>query len=543
MATNNNVFDVCRQTSTVTHWCLECEEALCSYCIEHHKKRKITRKHKPIPISKYESLPSFITDIHQLCVYHNEIYQLYCRIHDSTLCYKCIKDHGQCGVIPLDDVDNFAKIIDLELRMGNILKNIESIKEERESNMSTIEKHKAEVKTVRKEINKLLDKLEKDIDEKKNECREKIKKITSKLNKRETETVKCRTIVDDIKQNATNLQTFVILKDIEEIITEKEQYLQTGIDNVEVVVDTGLLNIMNIVHDLKTIGTFDIKTHKRFVSQELSTVTNKLFLKCERIDNISLSLRKEISISQSNSTCIRGCCISPNGQFLFTDRFKCCVYQLNAVCALRNTWLIEPTLGYGIICVDAHTVVISSGIHCFKPGLAILNLQLQKKKTFIELPGRTYGVTKEGQSLFTCVQNQGIYEINLTDFKTTRIIRCDITSSSHIAVYSDKIYYTDNNEDCVICCDREGLHIWTFKDVSVLQNPRGIAVDDGNVFVVGEMTDNVITIASDGNSYRELLTKHQGLSSPSAIFVDRKKKNILVANTGTKAFLYNFSFQ
>ncbi|XP_063401763.1 uncharacterized protein LOC134685980 [Mytilus trossulus] len=447
MATNNNICDVCRQTSTVTHWCLECEEALCSYCIEHHKERKLTRKHKPIPISKYESLPSFITDIHRSCVDHNEIYQLYCSKHDKTLCYLCIIDHGKCGVIPLEDV-NKNKIQHLELRMGDILKNIETIKNEKDSNMSTIQKYIAEVKTVRKEINKLLDKLEKDINEKKNECREKIKKITSKLNKRETETVKCRTIVDNIKQNATDLQTFEILKDIEEIITEKEQYLQTGIDNVEVVVDTGLLNIMNIVHDLKTIGTFDIKTHKRFVSQEPSTITNKLFFKCKKIDNIKLSLRKEISIRQSNITCIRGCCISPNGQFFFTDRFKCCVYQLNAVFALRNTWLIEPSLGYGIVCLDAQTVVISSGIHCFKPGLAVLNLQLQKKKTFIELPGRTYGVTKDGQSLFTCVQNQGIYEINLTDFKTTRIIRCDITSSSHIAVYADKIYYTDNNEDC-----------------------------------------------------------------------------------------------
>ncbi|CAC5386364.1 unnamed protein product [Mytilus coruscus] len=302
---------------------------------------------------------------------------------------------------------------------------------------------------------------------------------------------------------------------------------------------------MNIVHYLKTIGTFDIKTHKRFFLQEPSTVTNKLFLKgkYEIVDNIRLSLQKKISISQSNSTCIRGCCISPNEQFLFTDRFKCCVYELNSECALRNTWFVGPTFGYGIVCVDAQTVVISSGIHCFKPGLAILNLKQQKKKTFIELPGRTYGVTKDGQSLFTCVQNHGIYEINLTDFKTIRIIRCDITSSSHIAVYADKIYYTDNNEDCVICCGRKGSHIWTFKDVSVLQNPRGIAVDDGNVFIVGEMTDNVIAISSNGNNYRELLTKNEGLSSPSAIFVDRKKKNILVANTGTKAFLYNFSVQ
>ncbi|CAC5386365.1 unnamed protein product [Mytilus coruscus] len=184
MATKHySICDICRKTSAVTHWCSECEEALCSDYIEHHKKRKLTRNHKPIPISKYESLPTFITDIPQSCVYHSERYQLYCGIHDLFLCYKCIKDHGQCGVIPLDDIDNSAKIQDLELRMGDIIKHIDSIKKDREANMSCFEKHKAEVKTVRNEINKLLDKLEKDIDEKKNECKEKIQKITSELKK------------------------------------------------------------------------------------------------------------------------------------------------------------------------------------------------------------------------------------------------------------------------------------------------------------------------------------------------------------------------
>ncbi|CAC5399685.1 unnamed protein product [Mytilus coruscus] len=80
MATNTSVCSICdlrHVTSSSKHWCPECEEALCTDCSEHHSLSRGTRSHETIPISQYQSLPTFVTDIHQFCLYHNEKYQQY----------------------------------------------------------------------------------------------------------------------------------------------------------------------------------------------------------------------------------------------------------------------------------------------------------------------------------------------------------------------------------------------------------------------------------------------------------------------------------
>jgi DNA-binding beta-propeller fold protein YncE len=45
---------------------------------------------------------------------------------------------------------------------------------------------------------------------------------------------------------------------------------------------------------------------------------------------------------------------------------------------------------------------------------------------------------------------------------------------------------------------------WEFKDSRVLECPRGISVDnDGNVYVVGYSTNNVVVISPDGQRHRQ----------------------------------------
>ncbi|CAG2223813.1 unnamed protein product [Mytilus edulis] len=135
MATNTSICGICslRQiTQTSKHWCPQCEEALCDECRDHHKLLKVTRSHEPIPISDYKSIPSFITDIQQSCIYHNEQYQQYCVEHALPICFKCINDHRKCNVTTLEKIINNVKtseqFLDLESRLGDLLQNIDQIK-------------------------------------------------------------------------------------------------------------------------------------------------------------------------------------------------------------------------------------------------------------------------------------------------------------------------------------------------------------------------------------------------------------------------------
>jgi DNA polymerase III psi subunit len=61
----------------------------------------------------------------------------------------------------------------------------------------------------------------------------------------------------------------------------------------------------------------------------------------------------------------------------------------------------------------------------------------------------------------------------------------------------------------VTCCDLLGITQWEFKDERVLQGPRGISIDnDGNVYVVGYSTNNVVVISPDGQQKLNAIYVH-----------------------------------
>ncbi|CAG2248406.1 unnamed protein product [Mytilus edulis] len=241
MASNTSICGICslRQiTKVCKYWCPGCEEGICDECKEHHKLLKATRSHEPIPISNYKSLPSFITGIQQSCIYHNEQYQQYCVEHALPICFKCINDHRKCNVTTLEKVTNNFKtseqFLDLESRLDDLLQNFDRIEQNRNSNMTNIDERKTqlvkEIRQKRAEINKHLDNLERQIIEKlgEKECQSKecIQKVLSILKEKETMVTKCQTNFLYIKQYATDLQTFLGIKDIEKEITTNGQHIK-----------------------------------------------------------------------------------------------------------------------------------------------------------------------------------------------------------------------------------------------------------------------------------------------------------------------------
>lgn len=88
----------------------------------------------------------------------------------------------------------------------------------------------------------------------------------------------------------------------------------------------------------------------------------------------------------------------------------------------------------------------------------------------------------------------------------------------------------------------EGTTIWSFKDDTIIKNPKGITVDGmGYVYVISQDLNNVIVISPDGNQSKVLLCQLDGLEYPTAIQYDRKRDRLLVANKTKKAFLFDIS--
>ena len=115
-----------------------------------------------------------------------------------------------------------------------------------------------------------------------------------------------------------------------------------------------------------------------------------------------------------------------------------------------------------------------------------------------------------------------------------------MTAVYYVATSEDKLYYTNNEKHTVTCCDLHGTTQWEFNSERVLQVPRGISVDnDGNVYVVGYESNNVVVISPDGQRHIQLSSSKDGLVNPCVLEYDKYTNRLLVVNEEHTAFLFD----
>jgi DNA-binding beta-propeller fold protein YncE len=130
--------------------------------------------------------------------------------------------------------------------------------------------------------------------------------------------------------------------------------------------------------------------------------------------------------------------------------------------------------------------------------------------------------------------------LNLSDGSVSEIISSAMSGVYYVAISGEKLYYTNTNTNTVTCCDLHGTTQWQFKGNRVLQDPLGISVDnDGNVYVVGYKSNNVVVISPDGQRHRQLLSSNDGLSRPTVLDYDKSTNRLLVVNGISTGFLFD----
>ena len=160
--------------------------------------------------------------------------------------------------------------------------------------------------------------------------------------------------------------------------------------------------------------------------------------------------------------------------------------------------------------------------------------------TTIPMHTYIYGMTVRGRTIYYCAWNKGLKMFNLSDTSVSDIISSNMTYVTYVATSGDKLYYTNSNTNTVTLCDLHGITQWEFNDDGVLQCPLGISVDnDGNVYVVGCHSNNVMVISPDGQRHRPLLASKDGLSCPRVLDYDRSTNRLLVVDQNSTAFLFD----
>ncbi|XP_071123315.1 uncharacterized protein [Mytilus edulis] len=253
------------------------------------------------------------------------------------------------------------------------------------------------------------------------------------------------------------------------------------------------------------------------------------------VETIQVELQQTIE----NKSHVRGCCILPDGRFVLTYP------DLNKVEIVKEDgsadFSLNVTAAYGVAHNDAdNTLAITSWwFNGVGDQITITDLTQRKVKKTFSLRGQTTGIATTNKTLLYYKTNKAIQAIDLSNESTREIVPKNKESFVDVAICNEKMYYSSYEYDTVICCDLKGTPIWTFKNKSVLSYPSGISADkDGNVFVVGHGTQNVVVISSDGRTHKELLTLSENFRSPWSINFGREINQLLVATYHNKSYLF-----
>jgi len=543
-------------------WCPQCEECLCTECIEHHSLAKPCRNHTTIPIVEYRKVPSYVLEIKEHCDEHHEKFSLYCREHECPCCRICIvKNHSDCKNVAfmeeiIKNVKTSTMFTDTEHLIKEMIDTISKMRQNRETNSSSVKDQKRiienEIQELRRKFNNHLDKLQKNMLKELTEAEKQVttetRELLVSLDEKQKELTEYHTNIVTIKRYASELQTFSAVNEIEKDVETHDKCLQS-------LVNSDSLNRTKLAYKLdshlKTIAV-SIEKFGDVVVESKPCEMNLVRKKDKQaqmmvadlsppmsVETIQLKLKQKINIKGKK---IKGCSFLPDG------RMALCSYTSDTVSFINQEGVELFKIGRdetGSCTYDAvyikedNSIAVSSGCGdniC----IAIIDIESQKVMTTISMDTHIYGMAIRGRTIYYCTGNKVLKMLNLSDRFVSDIIKSNMSKVIYVATSRDKLYYTNWLTDTVTCCDLYGTTQWEFKDTGVLKDPFGVSVDnDGNVYVVGNRSNNVVVISPDGQRYRQLLSSKDGLEEIRVLDYDKSTNSLLVVNESQSAFLFD----
>ncbi|XP_063404312.1 uncharacterized protein LOC134687785 [Mytilus trossulus] len=251
------------------------------------------------------------------------------------------------------------------------------------------------------------------------------------------------------------------------------------------------------------------------------------------IDNLTLKLQKRINTGLSN---VHSCSLLPGDRMIFSSSSQHKIKVLKSDGSKDfQIKKIGPT--FNVIFSGDDSIAVTSGC---SNQINIFDLKKHKLKKSITVNSYNAGLVYKDGHLIYCARQKGIQMISLNDETITNISDTELPDFPYITALGDKLYYTHYRNHSVTCCDYHGNTLWTFCERNVLMSPLSISVDnDGNVYVAGFDTNNVVVISPDGQHFRQLLSSENGLRLLWVLHYDKSTNKLLVANRSNKAFLFD----
>ncbi|XP_063448413.1 uncharacterized protein LOC134727945 [Mytilus trossulus] len=142
--------------SKSTSWCSDCEEGLCSKCLEDHRVIKLTKSHHVVDMTEQISPEHYKLLSIPNCEIHEELRQdMVCKDHDLICCHQCFQSsHKSCKNV--SHLDMAAKGI----KQSDWLKKLDhDFKEMTKVNLKIIEERKVSKEELKYQVQKIKKKI------------------------------------------------------------------------------------------------------------------------------------------------------------------------------------------------------------------------------------------------------------------------------------------------------------------------------------------------------------------------------------------------
>ncbi|CAC5388365.1 unnamed protein product [Mytilus coruscus] len=391
------------------------------------------------------------------------------------------------------------------------------------------EKIEKEILQTRNSINNHLDKIQTDIMKHLDSLEEKESKhidtLLILLKDKENEINKFQKNIVKIKKYATDLQTFLHMKQLEDEVSVRENCLDLMVDK-EQFQDRDLS-----YHVTAGIHKFVKDIHSFGVPHSLS----------KSVNSIKLKLKLTIDSTGKNTW---GCCVLPDGRMAFPDYYNRTVRVFESD---GKTSFDVKTYSYACDIAyinENNKLAVTSGGSPHLQYISLLGIKHKQNiiREKILVNNSYYGIAAKDTKMICSTAGKGIQSIKQSGKSKIKVLE-NVPYGGYVATFGDKIYHTNHKTHSIKCSDKNGEKRWAFENECVLKEPRGISVDnDGNVFVVGNESNNVVVLSADGKQHKEILKASENLLYPYILDYNRSTNELLVANASGKAMLFTVDY-
>lgn len=488
------------------------------------------------------------------CVIHDKDLDLYCSRHDEIICEFCIdsKHEGCKDLIDVVHATNEqmsdTEYSEIKRTVIEMEKTIEGYIRDQNENKIQLDDQKvsiaAEIKSFRDKINEHLERLHQDLLDVLSETHDKLKSnIDKTLDELEKKKDKLKSLAKKFENlnGEENFKTkFVVAKMVKKEYARVSKPIQSLVkklkhSNIEFASSP---EAELIALEIESLGAIAI-SEKQSVCNIPNFKSEDLQLKFDfarNIANINLHLKTEIKIRNKMDLSVQKCVLLPSNQFLFADE-KNERLVIHDHDGSHHHDISVSNKPFDIAIIDAHRIAVTYGR---ERQVEILDISKHKCERIIKTGNDCWGIAFNEGNLFVVVYRKGIDVIGVRG-QLIATIPVNVDHVFYVAIHSDKIYFTDWAENTVNCCDFDGNEIWCYGYDNVLSE-QGVVTDaDGNVYVVGYRTNNVMVTSPDGRRYKIVLSgEKDGLNWPTGLFYDPQGDRLLLCNeTDGFAALYD----